>query len=78
MIRIQVSDEQVREVPIYRYELDAKTRRHKRTDVVLDTKVVTRNRVLFSGSHEAFEIWKKGHFLPATAKIERWRKKNGG
>jgi hypothetical protein len=31
----------------------------------------TRTRIWFSGSERAFEIWKRGHYLPIGAKIER-------
>lgn len=56
-----------REVPIYRYKLNEFGDLVK-TDQVL--KLEKRVKVLFSGSKEAFKIWKQGHALPASAKEE--------
>lgn len=66
--KVRVIDTQVREVPLYKYVYD-ENMGHIKTDQVLKTVTVERKQVLFSGSPEAFRIWKAGHVLPATAEV---------
>jgi hypothetical protein len=73
MIKVRVTNNQVRNVPVYRYEF--KKGRNVRTKDVVRVDEVTNKSVIFSGSETAFDIWKKGHTLPAGAEVERRRAK---
>lgn len=76
-VRIRVTHSTEREIPVYKYELEQqaeysrKPERFVNTGRVIRTDTFVREKVLFSGSEAAFDIWKVRHFLPADAKIER-------
>lgn len=67
--KVRVVDTQVREVPVYQYIYDEK-RGHVNTDRVLRVDKIVNKRVMFSGSPEAYRIWRAGHVLPATAAVK--------
>lgn len=68
-VKIRVTHKQVRDVPIYRQEWE--NGKWRKTKDVLRVDKIERERVLFSGSDKAFDIWKKVHWLPHDANIDR-------
>lgn len=78
MTHIQVTHTQERIVKIFKYNLEkGRTKRedqYVKTDDVLEEKKVLHKRVLFSGSYNAWKIYKEGHMIPPDVEVFSWRK----
>lgn len=66
--KVRVINNTERTVPIHKYEYTGK--RFKKTNDIIREDMVKREKILFSGSHAAFQIWKSAHKIPHTARIE--------
>jgi len=75
-IRVQVTTTQNRTIPVYKWEYDVKKKKHVNTNVLIREDVVASERILFSGSEDAYDIFKLNHFIPANAIVRRWRQQN--
>ncbi len=67
--KVRVINTQVRDVPVHAYIYDER-RGHIKTGKVIRVDKVERKTVMFSGSPEAYRIWREGHSLPATATVK--------
>ena len=74
-MRVQIKLTQKLEVPIHRHEVDTDGK-YVKTSEVIRVDTFEREAILFSGSEEAFKIWKTNHSLPLDATVKRWPKKN--
>ena len=72
MTHIQVTHTQEQTIKIYKYELQGS--KNVPTGEVLREEKVVRNEVMFSGSYEAWKIFKAGHRIPIGVKVVSWRK----
>lgn len=63
--KVRVTHTVERDVPIYKYDED-----QKRTDELLRIDRTSRTFVLFSGSYDAYQIWRAGHWVPPAAEVK--------
>ena len=70
MLRVRLV--QTNQVPVLRYIWNSETQSHVKTDEVI--RVDTVERVIFSGSQDAFEIWKQSHKIPENTTTKMYPK----
>jgi len=68
--RVRVIHTTVREVTIYRYKVEKGL--NIKTDEVIRVDEITNTKQMFAGSEAAFKAWSAVHYIPPTAKIERF------